>query len=98
MVAKDLLNQAAKKCPESKLFMSGYSEGGMVSHNGVAYAEEETKKHVAVSTSSLALPVPCDPFMPSRAIRMSMIDPLTISFAGCHHFRRSVPRGKDKGV
>jgi hypothetical protein len=49
MVAKDLLNQAAKKCPESKLFMSGYSEGGMVSHNGVAYAEEETKKRVAVS-------------------------------------------------
>jgi hypothetical protein len=49
MVAKDLLNQAAKKCPNSKLFMSGYSEGGMVSHNGVAYAEEETKKRVAVS-------------------------------------------------
>jgi hypothetical protein len=48
-VAKDLLNQAAKKCPDSKLFMSGYSEGGMVSHNGVAYADEETKKHVAVS-------------------------------------------------
>jgi hypothetical protein len=29
--------------------MSGYSEGGMVSHNGVAYADEEAKKHIAVS-------------------------------------------------
>jgi hypothetical protein len=47
-VAKDMLNQAVKKCPTSKIFMSGYSEGAMVAHNGVAYAEEESKKHVAV--------------------------------------------------
>lgn len=48
MVAKDLINQAAAKCPDAKLFVSGYSEGGMVSHNGVAYANEEARKKVAV--------------------------------------------------
>jgi hypothetical protein len=53
MVAKDMLNQAAKKCPDSKIFMSGYSQGGMVSHNAVAYADEEAKKHVAVSLHDL---------------------------------------------
>jgi hypothetical protein len=30
MVAKDVINQAAKKCPNSKLFVSGYSQGAMV--------------------------------------------------------------------
>ncbi|TID25809.1 hypothetical protein E2P81_ATG03598 [Venturia nashicola] len=46
MVAKDMINQAAKKCPNSKLFVSGYSEGGMVAHNGVAYADKDAKKRV----------------------------------------------------
>jgi hypothetical protein len=50
-VARDMINQAAEKCPDAKIFMSGYSEGGMVSHNGVAYANDEAKKHVAVSRS-----------------------------------------------
>jgi hypothetical protein len=49
MVAKDMLNQAAKKCPNSKIYMSGYSQGGMISHNGVAYAEPEARKKVVVS-------------------------------------------------
>lgn len=39
------------RCPDAKIFMSGYSEGGMVSHNGVAYADDEAKKHVAVGIS-----------------------------------------------
>ncbi|QDS70627.1 hypothetical protein FKW77_000671 [Venturia effusa] len=47
MVAKDMLNAAAAKCPDAKLFMSGYSQGGMISHNAVAYADAETKKRVA---------------------------------------------------
>lgn len=49
MVAKDMINQAVTKCPDAKIFVGGYSEGGMVAHNGVAYANEEAKKHVAVS-------------------------------------------------
>jgi hypothetical protein len=49
MVARDMLNQAAKKCPDSKIFISGYSQGGMISHNAIAYADEEARKHVAVS-------------------------------------------------
>jgi hypothetical protein len=52
MVAKDMLNQAATKCPTSKIFMSGYSQGAMVVHNGVAYATEQARKRVAVSVAS----------------------------------------------
>jgi hypothetical protein len=48
MVAKDMLNQAAAKCPDSKIFMSGYSQGGMISHNAVAYAEPQARKRVMV--------------------------------------------------
>lgn len=48
MVARDLLNQAAKKCPDSKIFMSGYSQGGMVSHNAIAYADPDARAKVAV--------------------------------------------------
>lgn len=48
-VARDMIVGAAAKCPDSKIFMSGYSEGGMVSHNAVAYLPEETKKRVNVS-------------------------------------------------
>jgi len=47
MVARDMLVGAAKKCPDAKIFMSGYSEGGMVSHNAVAYAPEDAKKRVS---------------------------------------------------
>jgi len=47
MVARDMLVGAAKKCPEAKIFLAGYSEGGMVSHNGVAYAPEDVKKRVS---------------------------------------------------
>jgi hypothetical protein len=49
MVAKDMLNQAARKCPNSNIFLSGYSQGGMVAHNAVAYADEDAKKRVTVS-------------------------------------------------
>jgi hypothetical protein len=58
MVARDMLVEAAAKCPEAKIFVSGYSEGGMVSHNGVAYAPEEIKKRVSVCSFLLALRTP----------------------------------------
>jgi len=48
MVAKDMINQAATKCPTSKIFVSGYSQGAMVVRNGVAYANDEAKSHVKV--------------------------------------------------
>jgi len=47
MVARDILEQAAAKCPTSKFFMSGYSQGAMVVHNGIAYATEAARKRVA---------------------------------------------------
>lgn len=55
MVAKDMINQAAEKCPDAKIFVGGYSEGGMVAHNGVAYANEESKKRVTVSYSRVKI-------------------------------------------
>lgn len=48
MVAKDILNEAAAKCPTSKIFMSGYSQGAMVVRNGVAYANDAAKARVKV--------------------------------------------------
>jgi hypothetical protein len=53
-VGKDMLNQAAVKCPNSAIFLSGYSQGGMVAHISVAYANPEAKAHVAVSRISVA--------------------------------------------
>jgi hypothetical protein len=50
MVARDMLVQAVAKCPDSKIFLAGYSEGGMVSHNGVAYAPPEARQRVSVSS------------------------------------------------
>jgi len=47
MVARDMIKGAAEKCPDAKIFMSGYSEGGMVSHNGVAYLPENLKSRVS---------------------------------------------------
>jgi len=46
MVAKDMINQAAQKCPQSDIYLSGYSQGAMVVRNGLAYANSEAKPHV----------------------------------------------------
>jgi hypothetical protein len=51
MVARDLINQAAAKCPKSNLYLSGYSQGAMVVRNGVAYANDSAKKRVKVCRS-----------------------------------------------
>lgn len=48
MVAKDVINQAASKCPNSKLFLSGYSQGAMVIRNGLANADDSAKQRVKV--------------------------------------------------
>jgi hypothetical protein len=48
MVARDMLNQAATKCPKSNIWMSGYSQGGMVSHNAIAYADPAARERVVV--------------------------------------------------
>jgi hypothetical protein len=48
MVARDMLNQAATKCPNSNIFLSGYSQGGMIAHNAVAYADASARARVVV--------------------------------------------------
>jgi hypothetical protein len=78
MVAKDMLNQAAQKCPSSKIFLSGYSQGAMVAHNAVAYADPEAKARVAVNLSRSSFPWPVDSnFIGSCCIRRP--------FSGCSH-------------
>jgi Cutinase len=52
MVTRDMINQAAVKCPSSNIFLSGYSQGAMVVRNGLAYADEAAKSHVKVSFHS----------------------------------------------
>ncbi|KAF2667083.1 cutinase-domain-containing protein [Microthyrium microscopicum] len=46
MIAKGLLESAAEKCPEAKIFTSGYSQGAMVARIAVAYANETARKQV----------------------------------------------------
>jgi len=45
-VAKDMINQAAAKCPDSNLFLGGYSQGAMVVRNGLARADDSAKAKV----------------------------------------------------
>lgn len=49
MVAKDILNEAAEKCPNSKIFISGFSQGAMVVRNGVAYANDAARLRIKVN-------------------------------------------------
>jgi hypothetical protein len=51
LVARDVINQAAAKCPNSKLFVSGYSQGAMVIRNGLARASAAAKAQVKVRPS-----------------------------------------------
>jgi Cutinase len=51
MVAKDVINGAYEKCPNSNLFLSGVSQGAMVIRNGLARASEAAKTKVKVSYS-----------------------------------------------
>lgn len=49
MVAKGVLESAAQKCPNSQIFLSGYSQGAMVVRNAVAYSNEQARGQVKVS-------------------------------------------------
>jgi hypothetical protein len=51
MVAREILEDAARKCPTSNIFLSGYSQGAMVVRNALAYSNEQTRRQVKVSTT-----------------------------------------------
>ena len=51
VVATQYIEQAATQCPNTKVIVSGYSEGAMVAHNGVGYASTCAKAQVTVSLS-----------------------------------------------
>jgi Cutinase len=55
MVAKDVINQAASRCPGSNIFVSGYSQGAMVIRNGLARADPSAKAKVKVRIWSHAI-------------------------------------------
>ncbi|PGH00061.1 hypothetical protein AJ79_08332 [Helicocarpus griseus UAMH5409] len=42
----ELIEQTAQECPETKIVVSGYSQGAMVAHNGVAFAKPEAKSQI----------------------------------------------------
>jgi cutinase len=46
MKCLDVLKSTAAQCPDTKFVVSGYSQGAMVAHNCVAYAEEAIKSRV----------------------------------------------------
>lgn len=48
MIAKSMLESAAAKCPRSRLFTAGYSQGAMVARIAVAYASPNVKARVKV--------------------------------------------------
>jgi cutinase len=50
-VATQYIEQAATQCPNTKIIVSGYSEGAMVAHNGLGYASTSAKAQVTVSSS-----------------------------------------------
>jgi hypothetical protein len=52
MIAKNILESAAAKCPRSNLFTAGYSQGAMVARIAVAYANPDVKARVKVSCLS----------------------------------------------
>lgn len=51
MAGKELLESAAQKCPNAKIFLSGYSQGAMSVRNALAYAQDEVKPRVKVSSN-----------------------------------------------
>lgn len=75
MVAKDVINQAAQKCPNSQIFVSGYSQGAMVIRNGLARATPQAKAKVKVSW---------------QIANKCRGDSPTDSSIGCYHVRRSL--------
>jgi cutinase len=49
-IATALIDKASQQCPESKIFLSGYSQGAMVVRNGFQRASEEARAKIGVST------------------------------------------------
>jgi cutinase len=54
-VATGVINDCFAKCPKTQMFVSGYSEGAMVAHDGVGGASAAAKANVAVSFPFLLL-------------------------------------------
>jgi hypothetical protein len=82
MVAKDMINGAAAKCPTSKIFVGGYSQGAMVVRNGVAYADPSAKALVMVY------------ILPSKLNRTMILT----HCAGRGYFWRPISRRTNQGL
>lgn len=51
--AKEQINKLVAKCPNTKIVVSGYSQGAMVARIGSAFANEAAQKRIAVSVQVL---------------------------------------------
>jgi predicted esterase len=59
----NLIERTAQACPNTKIIVSGYSQGAMVAHNGVAFASAAAKRQVAVCNFHISLS-PSQSFLP----------------------------------
>jgi hypothetical protein len=49
-IATKLLNQVVQECPNSKIVVSGYSQGAMVVRIGVAFGSDAVRRNTVVSS------------------------------------------------
>lgn len=79
-VATTLIDDCSSKCNNTQMFVSGYSEGAMVAHKGVAGAQIASKAKVAVSTQTfLVFPMLADMAMQGVLVYGDPFDGQTIS-------------------
>jgi hypothetical protein len=52
----DQLAKVAAQCPESKFFLSGYSQGAMVARICAAYSKDNVKSRIKVSLANSVIP------------------------------------------
>lgn len=77
-IATQYIEQAATQCPNTKVVVSGYSEGAMVAHDGVGYASASSKANVVVSCAIIDL---------SFDRRQCWISAYSVSIGSCRLWR-----------
>jgi Cutinase len=77
VVATKDITEAIEDCPDSLIFVSGYSEGGMVVRNGIANLDDSIKDRVAVRK-------------PCSLSHCVLLASTNYYYVGCCHIWRSI--------